>query len=42
MAKILVLDVAGTKLLYLDAGGTKQLVLSNTFFWVDDDVDGFC
>jgi len=40
MAKIVVLDVAGTKLGYLDAGGTKQAALSDTFFWVDDDVDG--
>jgi len=40
MAKIIVLDVAGTKLLYLDAGGTKQAALSDTFFWVNDDADG--
>jgi len=40
MAKIVVLDVAGTKLLYLDVAGTKQAAVSDTFFWVDDDVDG--
>jgi len=40
MVKNAVWDAGGTKNAVWDAGGTKNSVWSDTFFWVDDDVDG--